>query len=294
MEVCMDSELFKESVEYERLTQAVYQAILRKEGQNIEVVHNQDVTGKSGVAHQVDVLWRFKLAGVTHLVLIECKNYASTLTLEKVRNFFAVLHDIGNCGGLMVTRTGYQSGVEQFAKFYGIGLKLLRRPEPEDWIGRIKNIHINIQIREVVSSEDRPIRVKVQLEAKDANQETYLNELQAKGRLSMPSALNMVFWSSDRKNMTEELRWWLPKQLTVAEKADGGPYKEVIPLNDKYLLINPGSDDEVFIKVNHLEVEYFVETIDNTEMVLLGEDLVETILKDFNSGDVEYTKLKKE
>jgi len=288
----MDSELFKESVEYERLTQAVYQAIIRKEGQNIEVVHNQDVIGKSGVAHQVDVLWRFKLAGVTHLVLIECKNYASTLTLEKVRNFFAVLHDIANCSGLMVTRTGYQYGVEQFAKFYGIGLKLLRHPEPEDWIGRIKNIHINFHIREVVSSEDRPIRVNVKFEAKDADQENYLKELQSKGRLSMPSAPDMVFWSGDRKNVTEELRWWLPKQLEVAGKADGGPYIQVIPLSDHYLLFNPGDGDEVFVKVNQLEVEYFVETIDNTDMVVLGEDLIEAILKDFNSGDVEYTKLK--
>ena len=73
---------------------------------NIQVEHNVDVTGRSGVAHQIDVFWRYKHAGVEHTVLIECKNYASNLTLEKVRNLFGVIHDIGNAQGLIVTKTG--------------------------------------------------------------------------------------------------------------------------------------------------------------------------------------------
>ena len=112
----MDKDLYTQAIQYEQLTQAIYQAILQKEGiNNIQVEHNVDLKGRSGVKHQIDVLWRFKLAGVEHKVLIECKNYASSLTLEKTRNFFAVLHDIGNANGLIVTKTGYQSGAAKFA-----------------------------------------------------------------------------------------------------------------------------------------------------------------------------------
>jgi len=82
------------------------------------------------------------MANVEHTVLIECKDYGKTLELQHVRNFFAVLQDIGNCQGLIVTRTGFQSGAKQFTEYYKIGLKLLRQPTEEDWKGKIKNIHI--------------------------------------------------------------------------------------------------------------------------------------------------------
>lgn len=227
------------------------------------------------------------------MVLIECKNYATALTLEKVRNFFAVLHDIGNCVGLMVTRTGYQSGVEQFARYYEIGLKLLRSPEPVDWKGMIKDIQININFRAAVSREDRPIRVFAKLETQDAEHKAQLDRLQAKGRLAMPSPPDMVFWSRDRKQATEELRWWLSKRLDVLKHPDGGPYKQTIPLDDLYFLFNAGESDEVFVKVRQLDVEYFVETIDNRTILFQGEKIVEAILKDFTSGEVEYVKTKK-
>jgi hypothetical protein len=85
----MDAKEYQAAVEYEKLTQAVYQAILNGEGQNVTVEHNVDKLGRSGVAHQVDVYWQFSQAGLDHIVLMECKNYASSITLEKVRNFFA-------------------------------------------------------------------------------------------------------------------------------------------------------------------------------------------------------------
>jgi hypothetical protein len=54
-----------EDKDYERLTQAVYQTILSKEGyRNIEVQHDVSLTGHSGTTHQVDVFWRFKQASV--------------------------------------------------------------------------------------------------------------------------------------------------------------------------------------------------------------------------------------
>lgn len=57
----MDIGLYNEAIQYEQLTQFIYQAILLNESSNnIKVEHNVDVTGRSGVAHQIDVLWRIK------------------------------------------------------------------------------------------------------------------------------------------------------------------------------------------------------------------------------------------
>ena len=81
----MDAATYRKAIEYELLTRAIYESVLHQEGvRNVEVKHNVDLVGRSGVAHQIDVLWEFVQAGITHRVLIECKNYSSNLTLEKL------------------------------------------------------------------------------------------------------------------------------------------------------------------------------------------------------------------
>lgn len=78
----MDAEMYADAIEYELLTQAIYRNILVREGvSTANVKHNVSIVGRSGVEHQVDVYCEFKQAGITHRVLIECKNYASNLTL---------------------------------------------------------------------------------------------------------------------------------------------------------------------------------------------------------------------
>lgn len=288
----MDAKTFSESIEYERLTQAVYQAIMRRDGLNIAVEHNVDVAGRSGVEHQIDVLWRFELAGVRHFVLIECKNYHSALTLEKVRNFFSVLHDIGNCNGVMVTLTGYQSGVVRFAEYYGIGLKLLRRPTTEDWDGKIKDIVVNLKVRGIVSTDEKPVVTRVKLAARDQEEKNLLLKLQEQGRLAVETAPDTVFYDSDRNVITPELRWWLPRQLDISKTPEGGPYSHRIDLECYYLLINAGERDEVLVLVDYIEVDYHVETIDNRQIILLGEQLVEAVLKDFSTNTTEHVHRK--
>lgn len=166
----MDAEEFQKSVEYEKLTQEIYQGLLSKEPGGGTAEHNINVRGKSGVEHQIDVLWRFKKAGVDHLVCVECKNYLSNITLEKVRSFFGVLHDIGNCHGIMVTKTGFQSGAAAFANFYGIDLKLVRKPIQQDFEGAIKTVHIT-QVDKTVD----PATIKIDIKSTDPESSKFRN-----------------------------------------------------------------------------------------------------------------------
>ena len=52
----MDAKLYAEAIEYERLTQTIYQAIFL-EGwvRNTDVEHDFVLAGRSGVEHQIDV-----------------------------------------------------------------------------------------------------------------------------------------------------------------------------------------------------------------------------------------------
>ncbi|SFP11469.1 restriction endonuclease [Pseudomonas borbori] len=119
--------------EYEKLAKEVYDEILQAEGfDTIEVKHNTNIEGKSGQKHQIDVFWEFSIAGMTHRVAVECKNYTSPVSVGKIRDFSAALDDIGNIQGIFITKTGYQAGAKKFANYKGIELKHLREPTEAD------------------------------------------------------------------------------------------------------------------------------------------------------------------
>ena len=116
----------KESDEYELLVQELHDALVKSDGvENITVLHNVKIMGKSGAPHQIDVYWEFKLAGVTYKTCIECKHFKSTVKKSHIAAFSAILDDIGNATGIFATSTGYQSGAKLFAKEKGIRLVLV-------------------------------------------------------------------------------------------------------------------------------------------------------------------------
>ncbi|MCD6616815.1 hypothetical protein MC64_020935 [Aeromonas caviae] len=284
----MDAEMYAEAIEYELLTQAIYRDILVREGvSTANVHHNVSIAGRSGVEHQVDVYWEFRQAGITHRVLIECKNYASNLTLEKARNFFAVVHDIGNCVGIMVTKTGYQSGAAAFCKYYGLALKLLRKPVEEDWEGRIKEIHINMIPRVPVSNETHPIVCSLYLRPASEEQELRLKNANGQSPELVHANPSMRFLGKDGQPITEELRWWIPRQLNVLEREDGGPYKQPVELTDHYISADLGNGIEL-VQVIGVVIDYYVETLQSHQVVLDATETVSAILKDFESGEWEH------
>ncbi|MBB3004013.1 hypothetical protein FHX57_006392 [Paraburkholderia tropica] len=288
----MDANLYKESIDYELLTKSIYQEILSREGAGtIDVKHNISLAGRSGVEHQIDVFWEFKQAGVKHRVLIECKNYATSLTLEKARNFFAVAHDVGNCQGIMVTKTGYQTGVVDFCNFYGIALKLLRAPVDSDWEGRIKTIKINMTPRVPVSTSDCPITCALFLQGSSDDQQGRLEVAAQRDPSLVQLSPSMQFFGKDGEPNTEEMKWWLPRQLNVLEYADGGPYEKNIELKDHYLNLDLGGGPEL-VKVIGAKIIFFVQTLDAQEIVINAVETVDAILKDFVTGEIEYAHRK--
>ena len=290
IEATMDAKLYAEAIEYELLTQAIYQAILAsEENRATNVHHNVPLLGRSGVEHQVDVFWEFKQAGVIHRVLIECKNYASNLTLEKVRNFFAVVHDIGNCIGIMVTKTGYQAGAAAFAKHYGLALKLLRKPTDEDWRGRIKKIQINLTPRVPVSTEERPIICNLFLRPASDEQEIRLQTAQSRNPALVKADPSLQFVDENAAPLTDELKWWIPRQLNVLDREDGGPYKQPVELTGHYLQADLGAGSEL-IQVIGVVFEFYVETWESKQLVLDASETVSAILKDFETGQWEHVR----
>ena len=127
------------NTEYEKFTRDVCERLALYKGvQSSSVQHDVKLKGKSGFEHQVDVYWEYQKDGEVHRVAIECKNYNQKISIGRVRDFFGVLHDVGNVKGIMACKEGYQDGAKKFADYYGISLMELRAPKDgETMIGEL-------------------------------------------------------------------------------------------------------------------------------------------------------------
>ncbi len=116
-------------IPYELLAQSIFQEMHDTSGaKTIDVQRDVKIQGKSAV-HQIDVYWKFGVGGIEYQALVQAKDYASNIEQEAVFAFNCVLDDIpGQPRGIMVTRTGFQTGAQAYAKHHGIKLYLLR-----DW-----------------------------------------------------------------------------------------------------------------------------------------------------------------
>jgi hypothetical protein len=134
--------------DYEKLIRDIYDQILHLDGvKNVEVQHNVNLPGKSGAAHQIDVYWKFVLAGIEYQVIIQAKDWVAAVDQGEVLKFTAVLDDLpGQPRGVMVARSGFQSGASTVARNHGIVLYVLRDVRESDFAGLVKKIDVGLDI----------------------------------------------------------------------------------------------------------------------------------------------------
>jgi len=132
----------KSGDQYERLTQRVFQYLLgQSHAANVRVEHDVNLSGISGVTYQTDVYWEFQVGGLTHRVVVECKDKGRPVEKATVSSLLGVLADLpGQPRGVIVARSGFQEGAKQLAASRGITLYELREPEDSDWDGFLRAV----------------------------------------------------------------------------------------------------------------------------------------------------------
>lgn len=122
---------------YEEFVQHLYQAIIQSEllglAKNINVEINKKLIDKNGVKRQFDIYWEYNLAGHIYKTVIECKDYSSKVSIDKLDAFVGKLNDFPGIRGLFATAKGYQSGAEVKAKQHNIDLLVIREQNDSDW-----------------------------------------------------------------------------------------------------------------------------------------------------------------
>ncbi len=135
-----------ENTEYEKFVRSIVETLLRAQGlETVKVEHDVQVQGLAR-SHQIDVYWEYRLGGVTHRVIINCKRYAGTVEVTDVNTLAGVLMDLPRVQGIIVTTVGFQKGAIDVAKTHNIGLKIIRPPEDDDWQNRIREVHMELHI----------------------------------------------------------------------------------------------------------------------------------------------------
>lgn len=105
----------------ETYTQYVYSTLLNPRDNGVEVSRNVVLKGLKG-EYQIDVFYQFEHAGFIHRVAIECKYHNRPLDRDTIMPFCNKITDIGNIIGVIVSKSGYQSGAKEYAEKHGITL----------------------------------------------------------------------------------------------------------------------------------------------------------------------------
>lgn len=254
--------------DYELFVKAVYEALLAVEGvENVTVEHNTKLTGKSGCKHQIDVYWEFRLVGCLHKIAIECKSYDTSVSIGRIRDFYGVLVDIPNLQGIFATTVGYQSGAIKYASHYGINIKEIRKtPVDADWNGRLRTLHLQINIVEPNILAFRPDLSSTALTHYQPGQEIAVQFLNHDP---------LIFDSQDNPIETfESLRKKLPHSNEDIEFAT---HRFDFPNH----ILKTATES---IDINAVTIDYSVKVTKGDPIKMSADEFVKAIIKDVESG----------
>ena len=133
--------------EYEKLSQKIFQELLKyEEDLDIEVKHNHIEQGKS-TKHQIDVYWEVNYDNKISKFLVETKDHSRPITKGEMGQFIATVNDIPNSNGIFIARSGFQKGAIEFARGYNITIYELRDIKKNDFEGKMMKLELNMSVK---------------------------------------------------------------------------------------------------------------------------------------------------
>lgn len=141
--------------EYEQFVASIQQALLNAENittqKNIKVEVDKKIIDNCGIERQFDIYWEYEMGGFTYKTVIECKDYSSNVSIEKIDALIGKTRDIPDLKPVFATKKGYQSGAKTKAEQNKIDLLIVREQNDSDWTAEdgtplIKKICIDMHI----------------------------------------------------------------------------------------------------------------------------------------------------
>jgi hypothetical protein len=144
----MEEKMENSGKEYEdfvaRLQQAIFDSEEYTKQKNITIEKNKKIKDKNSVEREFDLYWEYEMGGFTYKTIIECKNYKTSISIEKIDALLGKLHDLPDLKAVFATKKGYQSGALTKAKNNNIDLLIVREQNDTDWTDEYGNPLIKI------------------------------------------------------------------------------------------------------------------------------------------------------
>ncbi|MDC5849682.1 restriction endonuclease [Vibrio europaeus] len=262
--------------DYEMFVQNLQQAILDSEEflkqKNIEIERNKKIEDNFGVLREFDLYWEYELGGVTYKTIIECKDYSSKVSIDKIDALIGKIRDIPDLKPVFATKVGYQRGAEEKAKHNKVELLIVREQNDSDWEDKDGNPLIKIVNANIVYYA--PIRLLSFKPVIDGDWADKNTDFDTSTPFTFPSLNSELFL--DDKCTGERLSLYdLENRLTKQFRGEFGEQFFDYDCTDVYIEV-PGYK----LKLHSLSLEFLVpKPLSNPFTLDLSKELV---------GVVEY------
>lgn len=250
--------------DYEDFVFKLQQALINSEEylhqKNILIEKNVKIIDTSGIEREFDLYWEYELAGVIYKTIIECKDYTSKISIDKIDALIGKIRDIPDIKPIFATKTGYQSGAEQKAKYNKIELLVVREQTDDDWRDEngnpfIKEIHIDISIQ-------YPVEIKSFLPSINKEWVEKNTNIDISKPISINIMNNEIFIIDKKKNEHYSL-FDLSQKLTSLENKEYGNKSKIVELEDAYIEWN-----DIILKIDRYKVDYYISKPNSMPMII--------------------------
>ncbi|MCF6340316.1 MAG: restriction endonuclease [Sulfurimonas sp.] len=171
--------------DYEKFVANLQQALLDAENitnqTDVIIELNKKIIDNCDIEREFDLYWEYTFGGLTYKTIIECKDYNSNISLEKIDALIGKTRDIPDLRAVFATKKGYQSGAKKKAEQNKIDLLIIREQNDSDWQDKNGNSFIKII----------NIEIHMNMPAQITKFEPRINANWLKDNIDMSKPLNM-------------------------------------------------------------------------------------------------------
>jgi len=263
--------------EHEELVQQIYDQIKNEGEKNITKIdlrRDYDVQG-SDKTHRVDIYWKFQIRGNTYSVIVKVKDSRSTVDIEQLFQLKNLLEDLHEqTWGVVVTCTGYQKDVLEYAERNHILLYELQASSETDRIGRIERVNLDLH---VYQPQFTNIKFEQDVEWNAQELARLKIPLSEALKIKVEGSDDLKFYDEKGNDFTKALKFF---NSLVPKGFNELPPTKIVHTFDKPTFVET-TDPRVKMKIKSVEVTISKMHI---EFQLGGENFVEFVIRNIVAG----------
>ena len=270
--------------EYEEFVQNLVRALLQADkvlGQkNILVERRKIIKDRNGIDREIDVYWEFELAGIVYKTAIECKDYKSRVSIEKIDALIGKIQDIPGMRGVFATTKGYQKGAQSKAKQHNIELLVVREIKDTDFVDKNGNPLISkISINITALPSPSILNLKVGLDQQYIEEHHITNY--PKGKICFDARLTYIEQENTKETLAKILEDFFKKQ-----PKNPGVYTDTISFTNAFIIYENG----VRLKIKELVVSYCVSQPIHTKTDIDFKNIYAGVIEYLNNGKITWIR----